>query len=119
MGMFGLFLALCALIAIGQPNPVNLNGGEGTCIMTDKGTPCEFPFIHRGVEYDTCVHQPARFWFPSYYWCYTVEGRRGRCDMSAPCESTTDDVETTTVAPVETPAPSTTHPPTPAVQPPS
>jgi len=39
--------------------------------------------------------------------------------MSAPCESTTDDVETTTVAPVETPAPSTTHPPTPAVQPPS
>ena len=68
--------------------------------MTKEGLPCEFPFTDRGVEYtDSCVFQPRYFWFPSYHWCYIGEGKRGVCDTSVTCETSTDaeDVATETV----------------------
>ena len=42
---------------------------------------CEFPFIHEGIAYDTCIASNH-----TAYWCYTddTSGHWGECAIGCP-----------------------------------
>jgi len=83
-----------------------------TCIMTEGGIPCVFPFTHKGKIYtDQCVEERSWSWSGIVRWemCYFPGGSSSRCNKELEC--TLPDPTTTTPETIP-PTPTTTTPPT-------
>ena len=96
-------ISRCTISHIDTPKPINKKrkynhsisqnsiDNSKACIMTEEGVPCDFPFLHGGIEYtDSCVFQERYFWFPSSNWCFTnvTSKKHSKCDMTMECPAT-------------------------------
>ena len=86
MLVLALLLALQAPSVQGGSRVVMINPTPSPACLASRGSltepsKCEFPFIHEGIAYDTCIATNH-----TAFWCYTddTSGHWGECAIGCP-----------------------------------